>query len=193
MNGFIYKLEKNGISSDLLNILRDFLSNRRQRVVLNGLVSTWSSVNAEFPQGSILAPFFFLFIYLYIYTFYAFIHLYIYFFLTWLRVGFSHLREHNFRHGFLDIVDPICSCHTNAVENTEHYLLNFSNFTNQRTVLFNDLQNIGINYEPLDSSALSRMLLFGNPTFSDNVNSGLIYAVIKFIESANRFSGSIYD
>ena len=110
-----------------------------------------------------------------------------------MRVGFSHLREHNFRHGFLDIVGPICSCHANAVEDTEHYLLNFSNFTNQCTVLFNDLRDISINYGPLDSSALSRMLSFGNPTFSDNVNSGLIYAVIKFIESANRFSGSIYD
>ena len=114
-------------------------------------------------------------------------------FLTRLRVGFSHLREHKFRHGFLDIVDPICSCRTNAVENTEHYLLHCSNFTNQRTVLFDDLRNLGINYGPLDSSTLSRMLLFGNPKFSDNVNSGIIYAVIKFIESTNRFSGSIYD
>ena len=79
-------------------------------------------------------------------------------FLTRLRVGFSHLREHKFRHGFLDIVDPICSCHTNAVENTEHYLLHCSNFANHRTVLFDDLRNIGVNYLPLDSSTLSRML-----------------------------------
>ena len=112
---------------------------------------------------------------------------------TRLRIGFSHLCEHKFRHSFLDIVDPICSCRTNAVENTEHYLLHCSNFTNQRTVLFDDLRNLGINYGSLDSSTLSRMLLFGNPKFSDNVNSGTIYAVIKFIESTNRFSGSIYD
>ena len=59
-------------------------------------------------------------------------------FLTRLRVV-SHLREQEFRHGFLDIVDPICSCRTNAVENNEHYLLHCSNFTNQRTVLFDDL------------------------------------------------------
>ena len=114
-------------------------------------------------------------------------------FLARLKVGFSHLREHKFRHGFLDIVDPICSCRTNAVENTEHYLLHCSNFTNQRTALFDDLRNIGINYGHSDFSTLSRMLLFGNPKFSDNVNSGIIYAVIKFIESTNRFSGSIYD
>ena len=62
-------------------------------------------------------------------------------FLARLRVGFSLLREHKFRYGFLDIVDPICSCRTNAVENTEHYLLHCSNFTNQRTVLFDDLRN----------------------------------------------------
>ena len=114
-------------------------------------------------------------------------------FLTRMRVGFSHLREHKFRRVFLDIVDPICSCRTNAVENTEHYLLHCSNFANQRTVLFYDLRNTGINYGPLDSSAFYRMLLFGNPNFSDNVNSGIIYAVIKFIESTNLFSESIYD
>ena len=43
------------------------------------------------------------------------------FFLTRFRVGFNRLREHKFRHGFLDIVDPICSCSTNAVANTKHY------------------------------------------------------------------------
>ena len=105
----------------------------------------------------------------------------------------KNCHEHKFSHGFLDIVDPICSCRTNAVENTEHNHLHYSNFTNQRTVLFDDPRNIGINYGPLDSSALSRMLLFGNPKFSDNVNSGIIYAVIKFIESTNRFTRSIYD
>ena len=42
--GVIFKLEQNGISDDLLNILRDFLRNRKQRVVLKGQVSTWISV-----------------------------------------------------------------------------------------------------------------------------------------------------
>ena len=79
---------------------------------------------------------------------------------------------------------------TNVDENTEHYLLHYSNFANQHTVLFDDLQNIGINYGPLDTSTLSRMLIFGNPKVSDNINSGIIYT-IKFIESTNR--GSIYD
>ena len=58
--GVIFKLKQNGISGDLLNILTDFLSNRKQRVVLNGQVSTWTSVNAGVPQRSILGPLLFL-------------------------------------------------------------------------------------------------------------------------------------
>ena len=56
-DGVIFKLEQNGISGDLLNILVDFLSNRKQRVVLNGQISAWASVNAEVLEGSILGPF----------------------------------------------------------------------------------------------------------------------------------------
>ena len=32
----IFKLRRNGISGDMINILRDLLRNRKQRVVLNG-------------------------------------------------------------------------------------------------------------------------------------------------------------
>ena len=42
----IFKLKQNGISNDLLNILSDFLRNRKQRVTLNGQSSSWTNVNA---------------------------------------------------------------------------------------------------------------------------------------------------
>ena len=58
--GIIFKLQQNGISDDLLNILSDFLRNRKQRVTLNGQSSSWTSVNAGVPQGSILGPLIFL-------------------------------------------------------------------------------------------------------------------------------------
>ena len=42
----IFKLKQNGISDDSLNILFDFLRNRKQSVALNGQSSSWTSVNA---------------------------------------------------------------------------------------------------------------------------------------------------
>ena len=58
--GIIFKLQQNGISDDLLNILSDFLRNRKQRVMFNGQSFSWTNVNAEVPQGSILGPLLFL-------------------------------------------------------------------------------------------------------------------------------------
>ena len=42
--GLLLKLNQNGISANLLNLLRDFLSYRKQRVVLNGHYSSWDNV-----------------------------------------------------------------------------------------------------------------------------------------------------
>ena len=58
--GLIYKLKQNGISGKLLNLIIDFLSNRKQRVVLNGKYSSWTIIEAGVTQHSILGPLFFL-------------------------------------------------------------------------------------------------------------------------------------
>ena len=58
--GLVFKLKQNGIFVNLLNILEDFLRNRKQRVVLNGLASNWENIHAGVPQGSIFGPLFFL-------------------------------------------------------------------------------------------------------------------------------------
>ena len=55
-DGIIFKLTQNGISGVLLNLLRDFLNERKQEVVLNEQFPTWKNVNAGVPQGSILGP-----------------------------------------------------------------------------------------------------------------------------------------
>ena len=58
--GLIFKIKSFGISGDLLELIKNFLSNRFQRVVLNGHTSEWEKNNAGVPQGSILGPQFFL-------------------------------------------------------------------------------------------------------------------------------------
>ena len=50
-------------------------------------------------------------------------------YLTSLRLGFSHLRYHKFKHGFLDAIDLLCSCRT-VTENTVYYFLHYPNFSN---------------------------------------------------------------
>ena len=55
-----FKLDYTGISGNLLGLLKSFLSNRFQQIVLNGQCSTWSSVLARVLQGSILGPLLFL-------------------------------------------------------------------------------------------------------------------------------------
>ena len=58
--GLLFKLECIGISGNLLSLLKSFLSNRFQQVVLNGQCSSWSSVLAGVSQGSILGALLFL-------------------------------------------------------------------------------------------------------------------------------------
>ena len=42
--------------------------------------------------------------------------------LTRLRLNFSHLNEHKFRHNFNDTINPMFNCSA-ATETTVHYLL----------------------------------------------------------------------
>ena len=58
--GLIFKLKTVGISGSVLLWFTDYLDNRKQRVVLPGACSNWTSVHAGVPQGSILGPLLFL-------------------------------------------------------------------------------------------------------------------------------------
>ena len=48
--GLLYKWKQNGISGNLLNSGKDFLSLRKQRGLLNGQHSTWVNIDAGFPK-----------------------------------------------------------------------------------------------------------------------------------------------
>ena len=58
--GLIFKLKQNGVSGKLLSFFSSYLSNRKQRVVLNGSLSEVASIESGVPQGSVLGPLLFL-------------------------------------------------------------------------------------------------------------------------------------
>ena len=58
--GLLHKMENLGIKNKLLEFFRDYLSDRQQRVALKGVLSSWITIKAGVPQGSILGPILFL-------------------------------------------------------------------------------------------------------------------------------------
>ena len=54
------KLKFAGITDSLLDWFQNYLSDRKQKVVLPGGLSDWVTITAWVPQGSILGPLLFL-------------------------------------------------------------------------------------------------------------------------------------
>ena len=57
---FLVKLKAYGFCSNVLNWIKSFLNDRRQRVIINGTTSEWADVVSGVPHGSVLGPSLFL-------------------------------------------------------------------------------------------------------------------------------------
>ena len=59
-DGIVFKLQTYGAEGELLSLLKNYLENREQRVVLNGQTSEWRKIMSGIPQAWILGPLLFL-------------------------------------------------------------------------------------------------------------------------------------
>ena len=58
-----------------------------------------------------------------------------------LRLEFSHLNKHNFRHGLKDLLNPLCACGA-EVKNTKHYFLCCQFYPTDRSELLDKIVKV---------------------------------------------------
>ena len=109
-----------------------------------------------------------------------------------LCLGFSHLREHKFRHNFVDTLNPLCSCCL-GTKDTGDYILRCQNNLLFHTTFMNDLNNINTAIASLNTNDLLRVILYGDESFNKETNCKILTASIKFIKDTQCFEKSLFS
>ena len=107
-----------------------------------------------------------------------------------LRLGFSHLREDKFRHGFRDILNPLCPCSIEA-ETTAHYFLRCHFYNANRSALMNELNEIDNSSFTLNENKFIDLILYDSDKFDDKKNSNILMCTIKFIKVSQKFDENL--
>ena len=88
--------------------------------------------------------------------------------------------------------DSLRPCSLEA-EDTYHFFMRCQNFFNQRNVLFDDLNGINSEILKMSENEIIRVLLFGNKSFTKDINFRIITPSIRFIKDSKRFDESLYS
>ena len=106
--------------------------------------------------------------------------------LTRLRLKFSHLNEHAFRHNFKYASSPMCDCGSET-KTTDHFFLRCPFFAENRQKLLNNLFKIDVSLKKLNDEIISDILLFGSDKYKDTVNKKILFHTNNFIKTTKRF------
>ena len=105
--------------------------------------------------------------------------------LTMLRLEFSVLNEHRFRHNF-QCISQMCACHT-GIEDNAHFFLQCPLFDTIRNDLLGKLSHLPkLDLSNIDPQALLYLLLYGSPTFNESENRRILEASMEYIRATNR-------
>ena len=107
--------------------------------------------------------------------------------LTMLRLEFSALNEHKFRHNFQRLC-PMRACNT-GVEDKAHLFLQCRLFAQMRNDLLGRFSHLPeLDLSNIDSQALLNLLLYGSSTFNKTDNRIPVEASIAYIKARNRLN-----
>ena len=109
--------------------------------------------------------------------------------LTRLRLQFSHLNEHKFRHGFEDTINAMCACGS-AVETTEYFLLRYHLYSPQRLELFENLEKVDSSF--LNLNVKDKVNFGSQSATSKSSNHEILKFVINYIKETGRFDRPLF-
>ena len=107
-----------------------------------------------------------------------------------LRVGFLVILEYINLDNFQDTINPLCSCSV-EIQSTSHFFLRCQNFITPRTNLMNELRKLDSNILNLDEISLTKLLLYSDSKYENNVNKKILFASTNFILSTKRIEGHL--
>ena len=110
--------------------------------------------------------------------------------LTRLRLNFSHLNEHKFRHNFLDTLNPMCSCGSEP-ETTAHFLLRCQNHVTNRSKFIKNVYNLDQTLRNYDGTHLLHILLYGSEKLNFNLNKEIINLAICYLKDTECFNENL--
>ena len=67
------------------------------------------------------------------------------------------------------------------------------NFSNQRNVLFDDLNSVNSDILKMNENVIVQVLLSGNKSFSKDMNYRIITSSIRFIRDRKKFDESLFS
>ena len=101
-----------------------------------------------------------------------------------------HLREHKFKHGFLDSLNPICSCGQN-IETSTPFFLHCSDYSNERLTFLNIIRNIDGKILYKNDLKVTETLLYDDSSLDYTSNTLVMNAIMEFLIGSKRFNVSL--
>ena len=71
--------------------------------------------------------------------------------------------------------------------------MRYQNFSNQRNVLFDDLNSVNSDILKMNENVIVQVLLSGNKSFSKDMNYRIITSSIRFIRDRKKFDESLFS